>query len=268
MTREERIPSPGYELFMLALCVAALVILLLEVVFRADPRIVQVLEWADTFVCWVFLADFVLSVRYAVNRWRYLRTWGWLDLLSSLPPLDVARWGRIARIVRLARVLRALRASRMLSQRLLRERGKSAALAAALLALFLIVGSSAAIQHFEDEAESNIRTADDAVWWAFATITTVGYGDKYPLSGEGRFIAALLMTAGVGLFSAFSATLAAWFLAPEDEATDAEIAGLREEVARLRRAVEERLPAPLSVDAPASRRSPDLSTQDRTTARA
>ncbi|HYR27628.1 MAG TPA: potassium channel family protein, partial [Thermoanaerobaculia bacterium] len=85
------------------------------------------------------------------------------------------------------------------------------------------------------------RPADDAVWWAFATLTTVGYGDKYPLSGEGRFIAALLMTAGVGLFSAFSATLAAWFLAPEDEATDAEIAGLREEVAKLRRAVEERM---------------------------
>jgi voltage-gated potassium channel len=78
------------------------------------------------------------------------------------------------------------------------------------------------------------------VWWAFATITTVGYGDRYPVSVEGRVIAALLMTAGVGLFGAFSAALAAWFLAPEDEATDREIAALREEIAGLRRMLESR----------------------------
>jgi voltage-gated potassium channel len=78
------------------------------------------------------------------------------------------------------------------------------------------------------------------VWWAFATITTVGYGDMYPKSTEGRVIASLLMIAGVGLFGAFSATLAAWFLAPEGAATDHELSALREEIAALRKAIEER----------------------------
>jgi voltage-gated potassium channel len=200
-----------------------------------------VLEHADDFICVVFLIDFGLSLYRAPNRWRYLATWGWLDLLSSVPAFDAARWGRLARIARLSRVLRALRASRLLSKMLFRERGQSAALAAALLALFLVVGSSAAILRFEDLAGSNIKTADDAVWWAFTTITTVGYGDRYPVTGEGRFIAAILMTAGVGLFGAFSAALAAWFLAPEDEATDAEIAALRAEIAALRQIIEERM---------------------------
>jgi voltage-gated potassium channel len=227
---------------MLTLCVFALVILLLEGVFHADDEVTLVLDRADTLICFAFLGDFVLSLVRAPRKWRYLATWGWLDLLSALPSLDVARWGRIARIVRLSRVLRALRASRLLSRMLFRERVKSAALAAALVATVLIVGTSAAILRFEDLPESNIRTADDAVWWAFATITTVGYGDRYPVSGEGRFIAALLMTAGVGLFGALSAALAAWFLAPEEEATGSEVLALREEIQSLRALIEERLP--------------------------
>ncbi|HUP59660.1 MAG TPA: potassium channel family protein [Thermoanaerobaculia bacterium] len=112
------------------------------------------------------------------------------------------------------------------------------------MAFILIVGTSAAILRFEDLPDSNIRTADDAVWWAFTTITTVGYGDRYPLSGEGRFIAAILMTAGVGLFGALSAALATWFLAAEDQATDNEIAALRAEIVALHALLNERLPAP------------------------
>ncbi|HYO79389.1 MAG TPA: ion transporter, partial [Thermoanaerobaculia bacterium] len=213
--------SPAYQLFILVLSVFALLLLVLEAVFRLDPEVSRILEHADNAICVIFLGDFFLSLARAPNKWRYFATWGWLDLLSAVPSLDAARWGRVARIARLSRVLRALRASRLMSRLLFKQRGQSAALAAALLALFLIIGSSAAILRFEDQPGSNITSGDDAIWWAFTTITTVGYGDRYPVSGEGRFIAALLMTAGVGLFGAFSAALATWFLAPEDEATDA-----------------------------------------------
>ena len=225
---------------MLVLCAFALVLFVLEAVFRTNREIAQVLQWADTFICAVFLFDFVLSFVRAPNRWRYFFTWGWLDLLSSIPALDAARWGRLARIVRLSRVLRALRATRVLTTRLMKNRSQSASLAAVLLALFLIVGSSAAVLHFEDPKDGNIKSAGDAIWWAFTTITTVGYGDKFPLSTEGRVIAALLMTAGVGLFGAFSATLAAWFLTAEGEETDRELSALREEIAALRKAIEAR----------------------------
>ncbi|HVG23359.1 MAG TPA: ion transporter [Thermoanaerobaculia bacterium] len=239
---DEVAPSPAYQLAMLVLCVFAVLVLVIEAIFPVDPQIARVLEYADTFICVVFLGDFVYSFARAPRKLRYLVTWGWLDLLSSVPSLDLARWGRIARIARLTRVLRALRASRMITKLLVRHKGQSTAVAAALLALFLIIGCSAAILRFEDAPDANIKTADDAVWWAFTTITTVGYGDRYPMSGEGRFIAALLMTAGVGLFGAFSAALAAWFLAPEGEETNAELAALRSELAAVRKMIEERLP--------------------------
>lgn len=223
---------------MLALCLFSLAVLLFEVVFKHDREIGRVLGYADNVVCTIFLADFAYSLLRAPRKMRYLLTWGWLDLLSSIPSLEVARWGRVARIARVTRVLRALKATRMLGRLLSHQRGQSAALAAALLALFLVFASSAAILRFEDRPNSNIRTADDAVWWAFTTITTVGYGDRYPVTPAGRFVAALLMATGVGLFSAFSAALAAWFLAPEEKDTHVELAALAAEVAELRKAIE------------------------------
>jgi voltage-gated potassium channel len=77
----------------------------------------------------------------------------------------------------------------------------------------LIIFSSIAILQVEKDPASNIKSAEDAIWWAYVTITTVGYGDKYPVTTEGRVIAAVLMTAGVGLFGTFTAYVASWFVA-------------------------------------------------------
>jgi voltage-gated potassium channel len=74
------------------------------------------------------------------------------------------------------------------------------------------------------------------------TITTVGYGDRYPIPPEGRLIASFLMIAGVGLFGTLSGFLAAWFLRPEQEAQESEIQTLLSELRSLRAVVESRPP--------------------------
>ena len=76
----------------------------------------------------------------------------------------------------------------------------------------MIIFSAVAILQVETAPNSNIKTAEDAIWWAYATITTVGYGDVFPVTTEGRIIAAALMTVGVGLFGTFTAFLASWFV--------------------------------------------------------
>jgi voltage-gated potassium channel len=231
--------APVYHLFMLVLCVLALVGIVVQNAFRYDPEIELVLDYADFIICVAFGIDFFVSLWRAPNRRRYLVTWGWLDLLSSIPTLQVARWGRLARIARISRVLRGLRATRLIGEAVLRNRRQSTIAAAALLALVLVIFSSTAVLHFEVQQDSNIHTAEDAIWWAVTTITTVGYGDRYPVTIEGRVVAALLMVAGVGLFGTFSAALAAWFLLPEGQATNMELAALREEIATLRNGVQE-----------------------------
>jgi len=83
----------------------------------------------------------------------------------------------------------------------------------------MVVISALAVLRFEiDAADATIRTANDALWWAMTTVTTVGYGDAYPVTSEGRIVAVLLMTAGVGLFVALSGTLAGWLTRSPEKA--------------------------------------------------
>jgi voltage-gated potassium channel len=226
--------SPAYQVAMLILCIFALGALAGQVAVSLDPEIRTILDYADYAICALFLGDFVVSLWSSPNRWRYMTSWGWLDLLSSIPALNAVRWGRLARIVRLFRVLRALRATKVLTSVVIQRRADNTFLAASLVALFLVVFCSIAVLQVEDVEGGNIKTADDAIWWAMTTITTVGYGDRYPVTGEGRFVAVVLMCAGVGLFGTFSGFLAAWFLSPEEKKTENEIAELRNEIRALR----------------------------------
>lgn len=233
MTRPAQ-PSSGYQIFMLALCLYSLAILAYQASRPIDPATIRILEYADFSVCVVFLADFLFSLFRAPDKWRYLRTWGWLDLLSSIPTLSAARWGRAARVLRIFRVLRGLRAAKFLAGLVREKRAENAMLAASLVALMLVTFCSVAILHFEARPDANIKSADDAVWWAFATITTVGYGDRYPITDEGRVVAIILMSAGVGLFGTFSGLLASWFVGEDGASTNSEVAALRDEIAKLR----------------------------------
>lgn len=233
----EREVSPGYQIAMLVLSVAALVDVGIQSMARLDPQVVEILDYADVAVCAIFFVDFLLSLWHAPDRLKYMLTWGWIDALSSVPTLDFARWGRVARVFRVLRVLRALRATRILSRVILKRRAENAALAAMLGILLLVTFASIAILQFEDAPESKIRTAQDAVWWAVTTVTTVGYGDLVPVTGEGRVVAAILMVAGVALFTTLSGLLASWFLAARVEDAHT-LAALHAEIAELRKLVE------------------------------
>ena len=118
---------------------------------------------------------------------------------------------------RLLRVLRAFRSLRHLAGHVFQKRVQGAFTSVAILAVLMVIFSSVAILQVEDDPNSNIKTAEDALWWAYVTITTVGYGDKYPVTTEGRIIAAFLMTMGVGLFGTFTGFVASWFVEERHE---------------------------------------------------
>jgi len=199
------------NLLILVLSIYVLVALLANTFFTLPPEVSRMLNIADNAICFVFLADFVNRFYRAPNKWKFMQ-WGWIDLVSSIPTLDLMRAGRTLRLIRLLRVLRAFRSTKHLVQHIFQRRTQGALMAAAIIAVLMILFSSIAILQVEDAPASNIKTAEDALWWSYVTITTVGYGDKFPVTIEGRFIAALLMTVGVGLFGTFTAYLASWFV--------------------------------------------------------
>ena len=226
--------SPGYLLFALAISVLALVVLGVQAMVDLDQATRSVLNTADTVLCGLFFLDFLITVGRVANRRKYLLTWGWLDVLSSVPTIAILRAGRLARVVRIVRVLRGVRSVRVLLHFLLTRRAQSAFLAAAFLALLLWFVGAIAILQFERVPSANIRGAGDALWWAATTLTTVGYGDRYPVTTGGRAVAVVLMIAGVGLFATLSGFLASWFVFPSVKGKDDEIEVLREENRELR----------------------------------
>ncbi len=235
----ERPASGPYQLFMLGLCVYVLTALAAQTLLTLDPETIKILDFADLAVSVIFLADFAHLMIKAPNRQRYFFTWGWLDLISSIPTLDICRWGRSARIFRILRVLRGLRATRLLSTFVLERRAECAFWAAAFFGILVTIFGSIAILHLETAENSNIATAEDAMWWSFVTVTTVGYGDHFPVTPSGRALAALLMFTGIGLFGTFTAFVASAFLAPGEAEQDQELTEIRRELARLRKILDQ-----------------------------
>lgn len=227
---------------MLVLSVLSLATLVLFIVVPPDRLFHGVLIYLDTFFSLFFLGDFFRSLYRAPNRWHYLRTWGWVDLLSGLPLLPVFRLARFARILRIVRTLRAMRLGPIVRQ-IKKNRAESTFLSTALVAIVAFWLSSVLVLEAEQQAlGANILTAEDALWWAFVSITTVGYGDFYPVTNTGRLIAILLVTTGVGLFGAITSYLATIFLTPRQTAqTDeqqSELAAIRAELADIRQLLE------------------------------
>jgi voltage-gated potassium channel len=124
----------------------------------------------------------------------------------------------------------------------MRYRARNAVLASAILLLLVVFSCSIAILHFEDVEEGNIRSPSDALWWAMTTVTTVGYGDFYPITWEGRILAVILMLTGVGVFSTLAGAMSTVFLTPAVGEEESAIRAMRSEILALRQIIEERIP--------------------------
>lgn len=216
LTAEQKQALHPINIIVFFLSLYVIIALLVDTFFPLSYEVSRLLHDIDYVICIIFFIDFLHRFFTAKNKWRYLR-WGWIDLLSSIP-VNIFLAGRLFRVFQLLRVIRAMRSINFLSQYFLKNKIKGAFTSAAILAFVVIVFSAVGILKFEkDVPHSNIKTAEDALWWAYVTITTVGYGDKFPVTSEGRIIAAVLMTVGVGLFGTFTAYVASWFVVKKEE---------------------------------------------------
>jgi voltage-gated potassium channel len=217
----------SYEIFILVLTVLSLVVMG-ALLLPLDQATVDALLFWDNFICVIFLIDFVYELSGSHPRREYfLHNRGWLDLLGSIPSLGILRVTallRLFRLSRLARVLRLLGGQKRgaLVRDVLRNRSQYALFLTVLLAIIVMTVSSVLVLQFEGRSpDANIKTGGDALWWALVTITTVGYGDFFPVTTLGRFTAAFVMLSGVGIIGALASILASILLAPSAEDTEA-----------------------------------------------
>jgi len=171
-----------------------------------DPRMTGDLRTFLDTVSWAvwaaFAADLAIRLRLA-DDWRAYGVRHWYDV--ALVALPLLRPLRLLRLLALVRILDRSAASNLAGRVLVYVSG-AAALAVGL-------GALAVLDAEQDARDANITTIGDALWWASTTVTTVGYGDRYPVTTSGRLVAVALMLVGIGLVGSVTATIATWLLA-------------------------------------------------------
>ena len=204
------------NLIVIILSIYVLGALIIDTFFVLPQEISNLLNYVDNLICLFFFFEFCYRFYHAENKLKFMK-WGWIDLLSSIPMVGYLRAGRVLRLIRLLRVIRAFKSTKHLVSHIFANKAQGAFTSVSIIAILLIIFSAIGMLQVETDPNSNIKTAEDAIWWAYATITTVGYGDRYTVTTEGRIIAAILMTAGVGLFGTFTAYIASWFVVDKNE---------------------------------------------------
>lgn len=167
-------------------------------VSSSQQTILDGVQW----VSWVaFAADLVMGIYKADNRVQYLKRHP-LEILAVILPF-----------LRPLRLLRFISFGTLVFEKV--NLGKSIAISFKVIvtALFLTYLAGIEITMAErGQPEATIQSVGDGFWWAITTLTTVGYGDIYPTTTQGRFIAVGLMVSGICVLGVISATVAAWFV--------------------------------------------------------
>jgi len=260
-TAKLRKTSNAYNIFILVLTVLSLAVMVVMLLPISDATY-NLLSVYDNLICVIFLIDFFLNLRGAARKSDYfIKERGWLDLLGSIPSLglitNLTRFAgllRLARLSRLARIMRLLRGEnrKTLVKDILDNRSRYAAFLTILLTILVLTVASVLVLQFESRSpDANITTGGDALWYAIVTITTVGYGDFYPVTAAGRITAMFIMFMGVGIIGALASLLASLLVgsssSPEEEAAVAaapllavqeELKSVKEELAIVRQMLE------------------------------
>jgi voltage-gated potassium channel len=232
---ELKVRLNGWDWAVFVVALGALLLVLLETFLVLSAPTLTVFQWIDNAACGVFFIDVLVRWRrmgWSAEFWR----WGWVDLLAAIPfdaafrTLQIIRVYRILRVLRILYKLQELTTGTTLNERLLALPG---------VALVMIVFSTALMVEAERHAPgATIKSGGDALWWALTTVTTVGYGDTYPVTTEGRIIAAGLMLVGIALFGSISAIVTSKLILPKEtkdhEELRREVRALHGEIRELR----------------------------------
>lgn len=267
MTQDEhttRHPGNAYQIFIFVLTILSLAIMVWQIL-PTTQQTKNLLTWYDNAICFIFLFDFYLNMRGAKHKSDYfIKERGWLDLIGSIPTLGLTTYGgllRLARLSRLARITRLMRGQnkKELVDDVVKNRSQYTAFITILLTVIVLTVASVLVLQFESKnPDANIQTGWDSFWYSVVTITTVGYGDRYPITIGGRITAMFIMFMGVGIIGALASILSSILVGapntPAEEetgestsqvpnelhspATKQDVENLRNELAELRRMLE------------------------------
>jgi voltage-gated potassium channel len=179
-----------------------------------SPEKHAVLQSADFAIAIFFLLEWSIRFVLAESKWRFFKRYWW-ELIASIPlTTDVTQALRTLRTARILRIIQLLRIVKVgvrmhILLRLVRNFARnSQVVGLSTTVVILIVSGALSFHFFEVGVNPQVHSLWDSFWWAFITVTTVGYGDIYPYTTAGRIVAMLLLVTGLGLLGTFTAAIA------------------------------------------------------------
>ena len=160
--------------------------------------LIEIVQW----VCWLaFAIDLLVGISISTSKLNYLKH-HIFDVAAVLLPF-----------LRPLRLMRVLSFGGLVIQKVAIGRQFAITMKVAIASIFLAYVAAVQVTISERGVEgSNIKNFGDGLWWAVTTVTTVGYGDRFPVTTEGRLLAVLLMLAGISLVGVITASVASWFV--------------------------------------------------------
>jgi voltage-gated potassium channel len=197
-----------FDIFIQLLIILSLIAFAIETLPNLDESTRKLLHWFEVFCVLVFTVEYVLRIFYSKKTWKYIFSfYGIIDFLAILPfymsfGLDL-RSLRVFRIFRVFRILKLVRYNKALN----RFR-KAAVDSREEIILFLIITgillylSAIGIYYFENQAQpEKFSSVFTSLWWSICTLTTVGYGDVYPITLGGKIFTFFILIIGLGIIT-------------------------------------------------------------------
>lgn len=204
------------DLGLVFLAILSTGLLVFEITHDVTFSTSKLISRLDIGIALIFLADFVYGFTQARDKAKFFQK-RWYELLASIPITSTTT--QILRSLRLLRVLRIIRLmARMRRVADFYLDGAKFQLFSIILTVFTLVFMGAVAFHsYEFGINQNVHNLFDSFWWAMVTVTTIGYGDIYPVTTAGRIVAMMLMIIGIGTIGTVVGSVATQFLKAEEE---------------------------------------------------
>jgi len=209
-----------YEIAMTFLALLVVFIVIVEMLFDLSHNALEVLRFIDTSILIVFIIDYFTRFFLSKQKIAFVKN-NIFDLVAIIPFSSIFRAARLVRVLRITRLTKLTKVSKVArifrftayigrfyekAQRFLKTNYFNYVI---VISIIIILLGAVGLYFVEDIG------FNDALWWAFVTATTVGYGDISPTTSAGRLIAAILMLLGIGFIGMLTGTIATYFLRPK-----------------------------------------------------
>ena len=176
--------------------------------YKLSPQSYYQLNALDSTICILFLTNFIFYFYDSTDKKGFLKK-HWIDFLLCIP-FSQGIWLQYHSVLRLVRSIRSLK---FIHDFMSKDHKSDKFIDCCVIGVSFILFSAIAIYNHEKHIpEANIKNLSDSLWWAMATVTTIGYGDRYPVSDIGRIIGGFVMIIGVGLYASFTGFIVSKFV--------------------------------------------------------